>query len=116
MVRGRCRPVGHAVPVNSMIDLDRARRRGTIAACDRAHISVNHPTPRPPIEFQEFAFEIGEDRFTLKAGDSVVGPWRVPHVWAYTGAATGRILVAFTPAGAAVARLVIALVDWTHGG
>ena len=45
----------------------------------------------------EFRFEIGDDRLTLKAGDSVLGPRRVPHAWACTGA--GRILVAFTPAG-----------------
>ncbi len=36
---------------------------------------------------------------TLKPGDSVLGPRRVPHVWAYTGAGPGRILIAFTPAG-----------------
>jgi mannose-6-phosphate isomerase-like protein (cupin superfamily) len=47
----------------------------------------------------EFLFEIGEERLTLKAGDSVLGPRRVPHVWAYTGGGTGRILIAFTPAG-----------------
>jgi mannose-6-phosphate isomerase-like protein (cupin superfamily) len=47
----------------------------------------------------EFLFEIGEERLTLKAGDSVLGPRRVPHVWAHTGVGTGRILVAFAPAG-----------------
>jgi quercetin dioxygenase-like cupin family protein len=46
----------------------------------------------------EFTFEIGQQGFTLKPGDSVLGPRRVPHVWAYTGGGTGRILVAFTPA------------------
>ena len=45
----------------------------------------------------EFRFEIGDDRLTLKAGDSVLGPRGVPHVWVCTDA--GRILVAFTPAG-----------------
>ncbi len=47
----------------------------------------------------EFRFEIGEQHLTLKPGDSVLGPRRVPHVWAYTGGGTGRILVAFAPAG-----------------
>jgi mannose-6-phosphate isomerase-like protein (cupin superfamily) len=46
----------------------------------------------------EFQFEIGDQRLTLKPGDSVLGPRRVPHVWAYTGGGTGRILVAFAPA------------------
>jgi mannose-6-phosphate isomerase-like protein (cupin superfamily) len=48
----------------------------------------------------EFRFEIGQEHLTLKSGDSVLGPRRVLHVWAYTGAGgTGRILIAFAPAG-----------------
>ena len=46
-----------------------------------------------------FLFEIGEERFQLKTGDSVLAPRRVPHVWAYTGDNSGRILIAFMPAG-----------------
>jgi quercetin dioxygenase-like cupin family protein len=47
----------------------------------------------------EFRFEIGGQHLTLNPGDSVLRPTRVPHVWAYTGGGTGRILVAFAPAG-----------------
>ena len=47
----------------------------------------------------EFRFEIGEQRMTLRAGDSAFGPRRVPHVWACTGDGIGRILVVFAPAG-----------------
>ena len=47
----------------------------------------------------EFVFEIGPERMTLSAGDSVFVPRKTPHVWAYVGDTTGRILVAFTPAG-----------------
>ena len=50
----------------------------------------------------EFLFEIGEERFRLQPGESVLAPRRVPHVWAYTGesaGALGRILIAFMPAG-----------------
>ena len=47
----------------------------------------------------EFIFEIGQERFTLKSGDSVLGPRKIPHVWAHVGEARGRILIAFTPAG-----------------
>jgi mannose-6-phosphate isomerase-like protein (cupin superfamily) len=47
----------------------------------------------------EFLFEIGEESFRLKPGDSVLGPRAVPHVWAHAGDGRGRILVAFTPAG-----------------
>jgi len=47
----------------------------------------------------EFIFEVGEEKFRLKPGDSLLAPRRVPHVWAYTGGAGGRILIAFMPAG-----------------
>ena len=42
----------------------------------------------------EFVFEIGQQRFTLKPGDSLLGPRQVPHVWAYVGDPRGRILIA----------------------
>jgi quercetin dioxygenase-like cupin family protein len=51
----------------------------------------------------EFVLEVGDDRFTLHPGDSVLAPRMVPHVWAYTGESSGgnrgRILIAFMPAG-----------------
>jgi quercetin dioxygenase-like cupin family protein len=47
-----------------------------------------------------FVFEVGQERFALHPGDSLLAPRMVPHVWAYTGSSgPGRILVAFTPAG-----------------
>lgn len=47
----------------------------------------------------EFVLEVGEERFTLQAGDSVFAPRNVPHVWACTSPAGGRMLVTFAPAG-----------------
>ncbi len=47
----------------------------------------------------EFQFEVGTARFRLQAGDSLLAPRQVPHVWAFVGEARGRILVAFQPAG-----------------
>ena len=47
----------------------------------------------------EFVIEVGDERHVLQPGDSVLGPRRVPHVWAHVGAGRGRILIAFTPAG-----------------
>lgn len=47
----------------------------------------------------EFLFEVGSERFTLKPGDSMLAPRRVPHVWAHIGEGRGRILIAFMPAG-----------------
>jgi mannose-6-phosphate isomerase-like protein (cupin superfamily) len=46
----------------------------------------------------EYAFEVGQERLRLKAGDSVYGPRGVPHVWAFVGDQPGRILFVFTPA------------------
>ena len=47
----------------------------------------------------EFIMEIGQDQFRLTPGDSMLGPSKIPHVWAYTGGQRGRILITFLPAG-----------------
>lgn len=47
----------------------------------------------------EFLMEVGDERFTLRPGDSLLAPRRVPHVWAHVGAGRGRILITFMPAG-----------------
>jgi mannose-6-phosphate isomerase-like protein (cupin superfamily) len=47
----------------------------------------------------EFIMEIDQDQFRLTPGDSILGPRKIPHVWAYTGGLRGRILIAFLPAG-----------------
>ena len=47
----------------------------------------------------EFLFEVGQNRFRLKPGDSLLGPRSIPHVWAFDGDAVGRILIVFSPAG-----------------
>jgi quercetin dioxygenase-like cupin family protein len=47
----------------------------------------------------EFRVEIGDQKLTLKPGDSVLMPRKVPHVWAQTGETPGKLLIAFTPAG-----------------
>jgi quercetin dioxygenase-like cupin family protein len=51
----------------------------------------------------EFVLELGNDRFNLRAGDSLLAPRNVPHVWAHVGESRGSILVAFMPAGKMVA-------------
>lgn len=43
--------------------------------------------------------QVGERRFTLRPGDSVLGPRGVPHVWACAGDGQGRMLIVFSPAG-----------------
>jgi quercetin dioxygenase-like cupin family protein len=47
----------------------------------------------------EFIFEVGQEQFRLRPGDSLLAPRQVPHVWAYAGGTRGRILIAFMPAG-----------------
>jgi mannose-6-phosphate isomerase-like protein (cupin superfamily) len=46
----------------------------------------------------EVLLEIGDQKFRLKPGDSILAPRNVPHVWAYLGHQPGRMLFAFTPA------------------
>ncbi len=50
------------------------------------------------LEGSEVIMEIGEQKFRLKPGDSVLAPRNVPHVWAYIGEQPGRMLFVFTPA------------------
>ena len=45
-----------------------------------------------------YVVEIGDQRFRLGPGDSVLGPRRVPHAFVYDGTGPGRILIGFTPA------------------
>ena len=47
----------------------------------------------------DFAFEVGDEQFTLRSGDSLLAPRMVPHVWAYVGDNPGTLLLAVQPAG-----------------
>ena len=47
----------------------------------------------------KFRFEVGSSKIELNPGDSLLAPMKVAHVWAYVGDKTGRILIAFSPAG-----------------
>jgi len=47
----------------------------------------------------EYAVEIGDKRYRLGPGDSVLAPRSVPHVWAHVGEGIGRQLIVFQPAG-----------------
>ncbi len=46
-----------------------------------------------------FVVEVGDDRYTLNPGDSLLAPRKIPHVWAHIGDGTGRMLISFLPAG-----------------
>lgn len=47
----------------------------------------------------KFIVEVGDRRFELNPGDSLLAPRNVPHVWAFIGESLGRMLIAFMPAG-----------------
>jgi mannose-6-phosphate isomerase-like protein (cupin superfamily) len=46
----------------------------------------------------DYIVEIGDRQVRLKAGDSILGPREIPHVWAFVGDTPGRLLIAFAPA------------------
>ena len=46
----------------------------------------------------EYVVEIGDQRFRLAPGDSVLGPRRIPHAFVYDAPGVGRLLVGFAPA------------------
>jgi mannose-6-phosphate isomerase-like protein (cupin superfamily) len=47
----------------------------------------------------EVAFQVGEQRLQLKAGQSVLAPRRVPHTFSSVSATPSRLMIAFCPAG-----------------
>jgi quercetin dioxygenase-like cupin family protein len=47
----------------------------------------------------EFLVQVGEDRLTLRPGDSAFAPRRVPHSFAMISEGEGQMLVLFQPAG-----------------
>jgi mannose-6-phosphate isomerase-like protein (cupin superfamily) len=47
----------------------------------------------------EFVFEVGDEKFELRPGDSLFAPRMIPHVWAYVGDKPGTLLLAVQPAG-----------------
>lgn len=47
----------------------------------------------------EFIAEVGSRQYRLRPGDSLLAPRLTPHVWAYAAEGTGKIVIAFSPAG-----------------
>ena len=46
----------------------------------------------------EYLLEIGDERFELGPGDSVLAPRKMQHVWAVKGKGHCRLIIAFQPA------------------
>jgi mannose-6-phosphate isomerase-like protein (cupin superfamily) len=47
----------------------------------------------------EYLIEIASQRHRLTSGDSIVGPRKVPHAWAFVGNTPGWLLRAYAPGG-----------------
>ena len=47
----------------------------------------------------EFLFKIGDETFTVKAGDTVFGPRMIPHAFSKVNEGNAKLLMAFQPAG-----------------
>jgi mannose-6-phosphate isomerase-like protein (cupin superfamily) len=47
----------------------------------------------------EAAFQVGEQRLHLHAGESVLAPRQIPHTFSAVGPIPGRMLIGFCPAG-----------------
>jgi mannose-6-phosphate isomerase-like protein (cupin superfamily) len=47
----------------------------------------------------EVAFQVGDSRKQLHAGDSLLGPRNVPHTFSAVPGKPGRMVIAFNPAG-----------------
>jgi mannose-6-phosphate isomerase-like protein (cupin superfamily) len=47
----------------------------------------------------EYIIEVGDERYELGPGDSVLAPRKVAHVWAHVGDGRGRLIAAVQPAG-----------------
>lgn len=47
----------------------------------------------------EYVIEIGDKRYQMGPGESVLAPRKVPHVWAHVGEGSGRLIAAVQPAG-----------------
>lgn len=47
----------------------------------------------------EYLVEVGSQRYRLGSGDSILGPRKVPHTWAFVGNMPGWLLRTYAPAG-----------------
>jgi mannose-6-phosphate isomerase-like protein (cupin superfamily) len=47
----------------------------------------------------EYLFQVGDEKFRLKAGECVLAPRQVPHTFAHLGDGVGKMMIVFQPAG-----------------
>lgn len=81
--------------------------RGDLAVFEQTSLSQGRGTPLHVHPLQDeifyviqgtYRFKVGEERFTLGAGETIFLPRQVPHAW-IQDSATGKMLVILQPAG-----------------
>ena len=80
---------------------------GAMSVC----IALTPADSRPPRHFHhdqdewfyvvsgEYDFEVGDEKFHLKPGDSLFAPRKVPHAWGCVSEKPGTLMAVFQPAG-----------------
>lgn len=80
---------------------------GGMAVFEQTSLSQGRGTPLHVHHFQnevfyvlegEYFFQVGEENFTISAGDSIFLPMKLPHAWTQKST-TGKMAVIFEPAG-----------------
>lgn len=80
---------------------------GALAIFEQTSLSPKRGTPLHVHPLQDevfyvmegaYRFQVGEERFSLQAGDSIFLPRQVPHAWTQVSE-RGRMTVTFQPAG-----------------
>ncbi|HET7273062.1 MAG TPA: cupin domain-containing protein [Rubrobacter sp.] len=80
---------------------------GGLAVCELIDVHKGGPARHLHHEQDEwfyvvegvYVIEVGDERYELGPGDSVLAPRKVAHVWAHVGEGRGRLIAALQPAG-----------------
>lgn len=98
----------HNLPWSSMtFKVTSSETAGRLLMLEHMHLKPGGPPLHMHLNQEEWfyvmegevAFQVGEQRLRLKAGESVLAPRRAPHTFSLMGPELGRMLIAFSPAG-----------------
>jgi mannose-6-phosphate isomerase-like protein (cupin superfamily) len=99
------------IPIGAKSSIDRkmsAKDTGGLWSVFEAHWCLKGG---PPLHFHhgedewfyviegEYLVQVGDEKFNLRPGDSLLAPREVPHTYAHLGDGQGRMLLAYQPAG-----------------
>jgi mannose-6-phosphate isomerase-like protein (cupin superfamily) len=80
---------------------------GALFVMEHTHLTPGGPPLHLHLQQEEWfyvmagdvAFQVGDRRINLKAGESLLGPRQIPHTFSSVGPGPARMLIAFCPAG-----------------